>query len=59
MARAAQVKSETIKPVRLTSPYGFIDEYGDRWHWDANQIVRNPAIIALLLERGAPVETVT
>lgn len=46
-------------PVRFTSVYGFVDEHGDAWRWDAGAIVRNPLVLALLAERGAPVEPLT
>jgi hypothetical protein len=44
--------------VRLRNVYGFVDEYGDRWHWDVGQIVRHPFVIAMLIERQAPVVVV-
>lgn len=45
-------------PVRILSVHGFIDEFGDRWHWNAGDLVRNPFVIAMLVERGAPIEQV-
>ncbi len=44
--------------VRVLAVYGFVDEYGDRWHWDCEQIVRNPFVVGLLVQRRAPIETV-
>jgi hypothetical protein len=44
--------------VRLEKIFGFVDEYGDRWHWEAGQVVRNPSVIAMLLERKAPVAVI-
>jgi hypothetical protein len=41
--------------VRLEKVYGFVDDYGDRWHWEVGQVVRNPFVIAMLLKRKAPV----
>jgi len=42
--------------VRFAAVFGFVDEYGDRWHWESGQIVRNPFVIELLMARAAPVE---
>ncbi|HTQ70969.1 MAG TPA: hypothetical protein VMH92_05685 [Acidocella sp.] len=60
MAKAptARAKPEAAQPVRLVAIHGFVDDYGDRWHWDCGQIVRNPFVIAMLRERGAPVEEI-
>jgi hypothetical protein len=66
MPRASKTPSETQagspeglpSGVRLQSVYGFIDEYGDRWHWDVGQVVRNPFVIAILIMREAPVVVV-
>lgn len=44
--------------MRFVAVYGFVDEHGDRWHWDCGQIVRNPFVIELLTGRGAPIEVV-
>ena len=44
--------------VRFLAVYGFVDEYGDRWHWECGQIVRNPVIIEMLDGRGAPIEII-
>jgi hypothetical protein len=41
--------------VRFEKVFGFVDEYGDRWHWEAGQVVHNPAVISMLLNRQAPV----
>ena len=43
-------------PVRVLVPFGFLDDFGDRWFWDAGAVVRNPMVIALLAERCAPTE---
>lgn len=44
--------------LRLCGAYGFIDDYGDRWHWDDGQVVRNPFLIDMLIKRKAPVVVV-
>jgi hypothetical protein len=44
--------------VRFAAVYGFVDEYGDRWHWNRGDIVRNPYVVRLLLSRAAPVEVI-
>ena len=41
--------------IRLTSPYGFLDEDGNHRSWRAGAIVRNAADVAMLTGRGAPV----
>ena len=41
---------------RLTRPYGFRDEFGDAWFWNAGTVVRNPYVVGLLATREAPVE---
>jgi hypothetical protein len=43
--------------VLVLEVYGFVDEYGDRWHWDAGQIVRNPFAVEMLIRREAPIES--
>jgi hypothetical protein len=40
--------------IRLAEAFGFIDEFGDRWHWESGQVVSNPFVIAMLIERVAP-----
>ena len=42
----------------LTAPHGFIDENDRHRYWNAGEIVSEPHEIALLIERGAPVEEV-
>ncbi|MBO1361783.1 hypothetical protein J2D73_18535 [Acetobacter sacchari] len=48
------------RPVRLTRPFGFIEEtHGKgRFYWVAGEVVTNPHTIALLQDRGAPLEVV-
>ena len=63
MARASKAHAgdQVVLPeelpsgVRLEKVFGFVDEYGDRWHWEVGQVVHNPYVIAMLLERKAPV----
>lgn len=40
----------------LAAPYGFIDDDGERHYWHAGTEVANPDEIAVLIERGAPVQ---
>ncbi len=60
-ARKTQAKLRVVLPeelpsgVRLCGAFGFIDAYGDRWHWDGGQVVRNPFLINMLMLRKAPV----
>lgn len=50
----------SVAPVRLIRPYGFIETVHDkgRFDWVAGEIVANPKTIALLKERGAPIEEI-
>lgn len=52
----APAEDAALEPVRFTAPYGFCDEFGDRWHWMPGQVVRNPFVLALLHARLAPIE---
>ena len=54
----ASAPEVALSAVRVLSVCGFVDEHGDRWHWNANDIVRNPFVISMLLERNAPVEQI-
>jgi hypothetical protein len=47
-----------VAAMRFEAVYGFVDEYGDRWHWERGQIIRNPFVIKMLLKRRAPVEII-
>jgi hypothetical protein len=47
-----------ISAVRFTATYGFIDEFGDTWHWRPGQVVRNPYVLSLISTRSAPVESI-
>lgn len=58
MSAEAQPALVIPEAVRFEVVYGFVDEYGDRWHWDCGQVVRNPYVIRLLIERAAPVEII-
>jgi len=42
--------------VILTAPHGFIDENNRHRYWNAGEIVSDPHEVALLMERGAPIE---
>ena len=53
-----EVEISTPSAIRFLSPYGFIDEFGDSWHWRADQVVRNPYVLGLLVLRNPPVEEV-
>jgi hypothetical protein len=44
--------------VRVLDEAGFIDDHGDRWHWQAGAVVRNPYVIELLDAHCVAVETV-
>lgn len=44
--------------VRLTAPHGFIDENSRHRYWNAGEVVGDAAEVALLINRGAPVEPV-
>lgn len=64
-AQKTETKAEPDKvpelpaAVRLKAPHGFIDEETEEsFFWNAGQLVRNPDTIALLTERGAPIEPV-
>lgn len=52
--------SEGQMPTRiiLTAPHGFIDENDRHRYWNAGEVVSEPHEVALLIERGAPVEEV-
>jgi hypothetical protein len=57
---AARVAAKTDLPgkIRLTAPYGFMDENERHCFWTAGSVVTDPAEIALLVERAAPIKTV-
>lgn len=38
--------------LRVVAEFGFIDDYGDRWHWRAGDLIRNPDVVGLVLSRG-------
>ena len=43
--------------LRVTAEFGFVDDYGDPWHWNAGDLIRNPEVVRLVHERGElPVE---
>lgn len=42
----------------LIAPHGFIDENDRHRYWNAGEIVSDPHEVALLIERGAPIEEV-
>ncbi|MFT8354583.1 MAG: hypothetical protein ABF617_08255 [Gluconobacter japonicus] len=46
--------------IRLTAPHGFIETVHNKgvFHWEAGEVVTNPATIALLIERKANWEPV-
>lgn len=44
--------------IKLTAPYGFIDDNDQHRYWQPGQVVINPDEIALLTERQAPIEAV-
>lgn len=63
MARTPRAKegAEALpSAVRLTSPFSFVEEVHNkgRFDWRTGEIVTNPKTIALLRERGAPIEVV-
>ena len=41
------------KPIKLTKPFGFVDEAGHAYHWMAGRIIEDAAEIELLIKRGA------
>jgi hypothetical protein len=41
-------------PVRFLRPFGFTDDYGDKWRFGAGDIIRNPFVLGLIEGRGAP-----
>ena len=47
--------------IRLTAPHGFIEGVHNKgvFHWEAGEVVENPATVALLIKRGAAWEPVT
>ncbi len=55
-AEAAPAEASMPAAVRIVRTAGFIDEFGDRWHWAAGDIVRNPYVIGLLAEHGVVAE---
>ncbi len=64
MARSARTKREgveTLPPaVRLVSPFSFVEQIHNkgRFDWRGGEVVTNPKTIALLKERGAPIEEI-
>lgn len=52
---AAPANAVEHLPVRLTHPYGFMDENDQHRFWQVGHIVTDQAEIALLKERGAPI----
>ena len=57
-AQAADAASALPAKVRLVSPYGFIDENGRHRYWHGGDVISDPAEIALLIGRKAPVEPI-
>jgi hypothetical protein len=57
---AAKVAKKADLPAKLqlTAPYGFIDENDRARNWRAGDIITDPAEIALLIDRVAPVDFV-
>ncbi|BCI68097.1 hypothetical protein [Acetobacter aceti] len=52
---------ETLPPaVRLVSPFSFVEQIHNkgRFDWRGGEVVTNPKTIALLKERGAPIEEI-
>lgn len=54
-------KGEAVKPaspVRLTAPYAFYDDEGVLNQWAFGQVVKDDAVIKMLVARAAPIELV-
>jgi hypothetical protein len=56
-ARVA-AKSDLPAKIRLMAPHGFVDDDGRNRFWLAGTVVCDPAEIALLVERRAPMTAV-
>ena len=55
---AAEAAPTLPAKVRLVSPHGYIDENGRHRYWHGGDVISDPAEIALLMGRKAPVEPV-
>ena len=54
-AGADEAQAPTPVAVRVLDVSGFIDDFGDRWHWLAGTVVRNTYVIGLLEAHCVPV----
>jgi hypothetical protein len=57
MAKETSEAAKRPGKIRLTHLHGFIDENDRNRVWRAGDVVTDPAEIALLVDRKAPIET--
>ena len=50
--------ADATAPMRLTEPFGFVNEYDATYFKQAGTVISNPLEIAVLIERGASLEAV-
>ena len=56
MAKQKTPDATTAASVTLAAPYAFYDDAGDLQAWQAGYAESDPVKIAVLIQRGAPLE---
>ena len=56
-ADATPAEASSPAAVRVLVVAGFVDAFGDRWHWTPGAVVRNPYVVGLLAHHGVAVES--
>lgn len=52
----ASASAQPVGPVRLLAAHGFVNEYDAKYYKPAGAVITNPVEIAMLRERGAPLQ---